>query len=130
MDNSQNGTEYYSPYLDDGYRLSNTAMILGFIAIGSIIVFPVFITCLCAPLSIVLAYLSKGKNPRMNAKARTGAVVSAASLVITFALVAFSMYFMIRMIQDPVYAAELDALIQRMYGYSLQDILPQEVFSR
>ncbi len=130
MDNSRNGTGYYSPYLDDGYRLSHTAMILGFVAIGSIIVFPVIITCICAPLSIVLAYLSKGANPRMNAKAKTGTAVSVASLIITFALVAFSMAFMIRMMQDPVYAEELDAMMQRMYGYSLQDLLPPEVFSR
>ncbi len=130
MDNSPNEANQYSQYLDDGYRLSNTAMILGFIAIGSIVIFPVFLTCLCAPLSIVLAYISKGANPRMNAKAKTGAAVSAAALVITFGIVAFSMAFLIRMMQDPAYAEELNTLMQRMYGYSLQDLLPPEVFSR
>ena len=130
MDNTQNGPEYYSQYLDEGYRLAGTAFILGLISLGSMFIFPVFMTCICGPLAIILAVLSKGQNRKMIPKARYGVIFSAVSLVLTALIIAGSVLLAVRMMSDPVYRSELDQLVQRYYGYSLEELLPPEVFAK
>ncbi|MBR2121400.1 MAG: hypothetical protein IJ930_00425 [Lachnospiraceae bacterium] len=128
MENSQNGPEYYSQYLDDGYRLAGTAFILGLISLGSMFIFPVFMTCICGPLSIILAILSKGENRKMISRAKLGVVFSVISLVLTALIIAGSVLLALRMMSDPVYRNELDQLVQRYYGYPLEELLPPGVF--
>ena len=121
-------TDYISPYTDEGFGLARISLILGIISLISMFLVPVLVTCVCAPLSIILAILSKGRNDRMVPAARNGTMLSAVALGITAAIVIFALAVVMKMMADPVYRMELSQMFESMYGMPMEDMFPPGLF--
>lgn len=115
-------TEYEVYYMG---RLERFAFFFGAAAIPSTLLSPILLPCLLGSMAIVFAVLSKGRSLRFSKRARRGAVLGGAAIVINMVYLVFALKTLRELLADPSGRQQISDLLYRQYGLTLDELLPQ-----
>ena len=73
--------------------LSRTALIQGALALGCVILFPVAVPFILGGTALILAFLSRGYEKSLNAKARIAVGLSLGAIILNLLIIVFSTFF-------------------------------------
>ena len=119
------GPEYHEYPSDPSRTLETASQILGILSIGSCFVMPVFLPFVLASIAIVLAILSRGKLEKFHPIARRGLTFATVGIVINIAITATVGVTAYKMLTEAPMREQANELMDRMYGYSMDDLLRQ-----
>jgi len=105
--------------------LAVTACFLGIASIGASFVMPVLLPYVLAPVSIMLAILSKGSQDKMTATARRAVRFAITGLIVNTIMTGYTAVSAIQMIRDPQRRELLNETTYSLYGYTFDDLLSQ-----
>lgn len=126
--NNPNGYPYYDrnayqlPYEEPGGSLAHAAMVLGIISIVSCFVFPTYPPFIFGSIAIILALLSKGRRPKLLAKARTGIFCAAAGLAVNTVMITSFIYLVFT---NPDLKANFNRLFEDVYGVTFDEVMDE-----
>ena len=105
--------------------LAVTASFIGIASIGASFVMPVLLPFILAPVSIMLAILSKGSQEKMTPTARRAVRFALTGLVVNTIMTGYTAVSAIRMIRDPERRELLNETTYNLYGYTFDDLMEQ-----
>ena len=105
--------------------LAVTASFIGIASIGASFVMPVLLPFILAPVSIMLAILSKGNQEKMTPTARRAVRFALTGLVVNTIMTGYTAVSAIRMIRDPERRELLNETTYNLYGYTFDDLMEQ-----
>ncbi len=105
--------------------LAVTASFIGIASIGASFVMPVLLPFILAPVSIMLAILSKGSQEKMTPIARRAVRFALTGLVVNTIMTGYTAVSAIRMIRDPERRELLNETTYNLYGYTFDDLMEQ-----
>ncbi len=111
------------PVFDRRQPLARASRGIGIASLFATLFMPVIMPFVMAPVAIVLAVLSEGSGTKMPGAAKAGAVCAAISLAVNILLFAAVIVMIVRILTEPAFFAEMDALFRSLYGYGLQEVL-------
>lgn len=118
--NSQNPNPRRYPANISGDRLALAAMVLGILALASFISMTIYPPFIFGSIAIVLALLSKGRAPRMTAKARAGVICAAIGLAANCALCSTTLYMLYT---KPDIMQQVNDVFESQYGMSYTEMI-------
>lgn len=121
----QTGDPNWHPEPEYGRQLGRTAAIVALVGLLSTIIMPVFVPMILGGIAIVLAILSKGKEPSFTNGARRAITIGIISIVMNIALLIACIYGIHMILHDPETRAEANSMMESMYGYSFDDLIQQ-----
>ncbi len=87
-------------------------------------VFMTGLTCyFIAPLSIIIALISRGADPVLPRQAKTAVLISVIALAVNTVLLGFTFIQFTKMLADPVQRELLNETLYKQYGLTLDDFL-------
>ena len=101
------------------------AVYLGTASIIFIFFMPVVMPYVMGSVAIVIAILSKGPEDRMSSRARKACVLASVGLALNTAMILISVKTMADAAADPVRWKQLNDMVYRMNGYTLDEVLSQ-----
>ncbi len=107
-------------------RMATAALITGILGAFSIICLPLYLPCIFAGISIVLALLSKGSKSKLSAYAKAGLITSVCSLILNLLILAGCYYLVFNI---PEFRQEFNQAYEQIYGESFDDLI-QDSFER
>lgn len=110
--------QYTPPQKSPADGMITAAMVLGISAIVSAFMMTVYFPFILGGISIVMALLSKGHEPKMVPKAKLGIICSVIGLVLNFVIVGSSVY---TIISDEATFRQFDKMYEYIYGESFSD---------
>ena len=112
-------------YQSAGDKLAQIAQILAVFSIAMMLFFPVLLPYIPAGIAIVMAVISKGSDAKLSRKGRIALILGIIAIVASTALLVFSIINLIEIAHDPERLEQMNELLYRMYGMSLQELLEQ-----
>lgn len=100
--------------------MSTAALITAIVGCLAIFILPVYLPAIFAGISIVLALLSKGSNPRLSSRALTGMIASISCLVLNGIILVLSFYLVFTV---PEFREQFEQTYEQFYGESFDDTL-------
>ena len=119
-DTSETPQQGPSPEAQQG--LETTSFMLGIAAIASTCFMTVVLPCILAPISIVLAVLSKGRRKHVRGAARHAVILSAVSLLLNAILIGTSVSSLFR---SPETRGAINQVTEQMYGTTVEQMIGQ-----
>lgn len=119
-DTSEPPQESPSPEAQQG--LETTSFMLGIAALASTCFMTVVLPCILAPVSIVLAVLSKGRRQHLRGAARHAVILSAVSLLLNAVLIGTSVSSLFR---SPETRGAVNQVTKQMYGTTVEEMIRQ-----
>ena len=119
-DTSETPQESPSPEAQQG--LETTSFMLGIAALASTCFMTVVLPCILAPVSIVLAVLSKGRRQHLRGAARHAVILSAVSLLLNAVLIGTSVSSLFR---SPETRGAVNQVTKQMYGTTVEEMIRQ-----
>ena len=101
-------------------RIAGIAGSFAFFALISTLFRTIIFPYIFAPISIILAILSKGKMKKNTIIAQLAIFVSILSLLLNTAIAGYSYY---TVTHDPKYREQLNEIFEEFYGYSFDEYL-------
>ena len=111
---------YQPPALDRGNAMATAALVCGVLALLLFFTFTVFPAAVLGGLSVLFAFLSRGKKPAMVGKARIGLALGTIALCANLIMSAFAMY---KFFTDDAFYAQVDDAFRAMYGESISEFI-------
>lgn len=108
---------------DPRRNLARTSLVVAIVSIISVMVFPVFLPYILAPIAITMAILSKGGQRSAPRPAGIAAILSVVALILNTIVIAYVFYTIVRALQDPSLQSQLDDYLYQHYGLTLQELL-------
>jgi len=102
--------------------MATAAMVTGIIAALSTFVLPFYMPCLFGGLSMVLALLSKGNEPKLSSRAKSGFIVSLCSLILNTLILVGCFYLIFHV---PEFQEAFDQAYEQLYGESFYESLEE-----
>ena len=106
-------------------RLERAAFRLGFIAILSTFLVPVFLPFILGSFSIILAVISKGSSRKFSRRGKQALFLGIAAIVINIAYLLYAFTTVYSMLSTPSGREQISELLYRMYGMTLEEFLEQ-----
>ncbi len=103
-----------------GERLASAAMIMGILTLATFISMTIYPPFVFGSIAIVLALLSRGRIPKMNAKARAGIICATIGMIANCALCGTSIYMLYT---KPEIMDQVNDLFESQYGMSYEEML-------
>lgn len=100
--------------------MSTAALTMAVIGCLTLFIMPVYLPTIFAGISIVLALLSKGSNPRFSPRAMTGMIASICSLVFNMLILILCFYLVFTV---PEFHEQFEQTYEQIYGESFDDTL-------
>lgn len=100
--------------------MATAAMVTGIIGGLSTFILPFYLPCILCGISIVLAFLSKGRSPRLSAHAKSGFILSLCTLILNIFILAGCLYLFFCV---PEFQEGFDQMYEQIYGESFFDSL-------
>lgn len=104
-------------------NLARSSLIVSIAAIISVLIFPVFLPYVLAPVAIVLAILSRGGQQRAPGPAGIATVLSVIALILNTIIIAFTVLTVVHALQDPSELSQINDYLYQHYGVTLQELL-------
>lgn len=101
-------------------RIAGMAGSFAFVALISTLFRTIIFPYIFAPISIILAILSKGKMKKNTVIARLAILISILSILLNTAIAGYSYY---TVTHDPKYREQLNEIFEEFYGYSFDEYL-------
>ena len=101
-------------------NMSTAALITAIVGCLTIFILPVYLPAVFAGISIVLALLSKGSNPRLSSRALTGMIASIGCLILNGIILILSFYLVFAV---PEFREQFEQTYEQFYGESFDDTL-------
>lgn len=108
-----------------GAQLAVIAAALGIAAIVTTFIMPVIVPGVLGSLSIILAILSTGREPRMPRMSKIALGCGITSIVVYIAFIGVVITVIINMVTNPTVRAQANEIMEQMYGYSFDDLLDE-----
>lgn len=133
--NNESTTSYHKPAgaAKAGLTMASAALIFG--AVSLLTILTIFLPLILGSVAIVLALLSKGREPKMLTQAKVGLSCGIAGLSVVLALLASSYAIMFtypemlpeagRMV-DTMYEETYDTKTEDILGFSYEDLMTQQ----
>lgn len=123
----QNNNDYYGQNNYDEEFSAKQHLIswtigLGAFSLVSTMLMTVFLPLITAPLAILFGIFSKGKDRKMDRRAKHGVTAAIIAICINLGLVAFSVS---SLFTNTAVQQQMDRLMQQMYGVSLQEFFDE-----
>lgn len=118
-DAASDGTPTRTP----GDQLATMAMFMGISSIITTFCMPVIAPGILSSLSIILAVISRGRDPQPSKASRTALRVGIAGLIVYLGFIGITGFTAYRVVSDPGVREHANETMIRMYGYSLDDLL-------
>ena len=115
--NSQNPRRYPAA---SGDRLASASMILGILTVATFVSMTIYPPFIFGGIGIVLALLSKGRAPRMAAKAKAGVICAAIGLTANCILCGSSLYMLYT---KPEIMNQVNEIFENQYGMSYSEMI-------
>ena len=112
-------------YQSAGDKLAQAAQVLAVFSIAMMLFFPVLLPYIPAGIAIVMAVISKGSDAKLSRKGRIALILGIIAIVASTARLVFSIVNLIEIAHDPERLEQMNELLYRMYGMSLQELLEQ-----
>ena len=106
-------------------RLSNIALICAVMALVSTLALPVVMPLSMAPVAIVLAIISKGRERRLPGKGVAAVTIGTAAIVINTLMLLSTIYVFYRVYTDPEFYSYVNGVMEQYYGMGLDAFLNQ-----
>jgi hypothetical protein len=106
-------------------RMEKTAFLFGAAAIPLTFLFPIVAPFLLGSMAMVFAYMSKGGNLRMSKRGRTAFFLGLAAVIINVVYMGLAFRTMNVMLTDPEGRQQLNDILYRQYGMTLDELLSQ-----
>ena len=101
------------------------SQILGLLSIGSCFIFPVILPFIFASVAIMLAIISRGKLDKFHPIAKRGVTLACIGIAINLVITASVAATSYRILTDRQMRSQANELMERMYGYPMDDLLRQ-----
>lgn len=99
-------------------KMATASMVLGILGGVSTFLLPVYFPCLFGSISLVLAFLSKGSDPSLSRRAKTGFLISLASILINAFILAGCFFLILRV---PEFQEAFEQVYEQIYGESFYE---------
>lgn len=106
-------------------NLAITATALGIAAIVTTFVMPVIVPGVLGALSIILAIISSGREPRMPRMSKIALGCGITSVVVYIAFIGVIITLVFNMLTNPTVRAQANDIMLQMYGYSLDELIEE-----
>jgi hypothetical protein len=118
---SGNWNDYpsYTPY-NASQNLAQASFVLSIAALATTFFMTFFLPMILAPISIVLAIISKGKKKHVRDRAKAAVFISVCALVINFSILVNSFVTLFR---SPEMRATVNQVTEQMYGITVEDTI-------
>lgn len=103
-----------------GDRLASAAMVMGILTVATFVSMTIYLPFIFGSIGIVLAVLSRGRAPRMAAKAKAGIICAAIGLAANFALCSASFYLLYT---RPEIMNQVNDIFEKQYGMSYSEMI-------
>jgi hypothetical protein len=127
--NQQRGTfeedPNWHPEPEQGRQLGRTAAIFGIAAIFSTLFFPIIMPLALGSIAIVLAILSKGKQPSFTKGAKRAFITGIVAICLNLSMLVITICGLYVFYTNPSARASINHMSEQIYGYSLDDMLQQ-----
>lgn len=132
---SQNGG--YNPYpygvpvqpippKPKGHGMATASMVLGIIALASLLLLRVTVPFLLGGIGIILAILSRGGAKKMTGRAKAGMVCCITSLCVDVAFCAFAVWLVFALPKvAPELTEEVNKICEEQYGVSYDEMMDE-----
>ena len=120
---SNNSSDDYDPAFvkkTQAQHLSRLSFLLGMGSLIFTFFMTVIIPYILAPVSIVLAVISKSDDRKISKMSRNAVILSVIALVANTAIVGTTYY---SMFTNPELRQQVNSVAEQMYGYSLDDLI-------
>ena len=114
-----NGYPSYTPY-NESQNLAQASFVLSIAALATTFFMTFFLPMILAPISIVLAIISKGKKKHVRDRAKAAVFISVCALVINFSILVNSFVTLFR---SPEMRATVNQVTEQMYGITVEDTI-------
>ena len=114
-----NGYPSYTPY-NASQNLAQASFVLSIAALATTFFMTFFLPMILAPISIVLAIISKGKKKHVRDRAKAAVFISVCALVINFSILVNSFVTLFR---SPEMRATVNQVTEQMYGITVEDTI-------
>ena len=118
---NENWNDYpsYTPY-NASQNLAQASFVLSIAALATTFFMTFFLPMILAPISIVLAIISKGKKKHVRDRAKAAVFISVCALVINFSILVNSFVTLFR---SPEMRATVNQVTEQMYGITVEDTI-------
>lgn len=106
-------------------NLAITATALGIAAIVTTFVMPIIVPGVLGALSIILAIISSGREPRMPRMSKIALGCGITSVVVYIAFIGVIITLVFNMLTNPTVRAQANDIMLQMYGYSLDELIEE-----
>lgn len=107
-----------------GQSMATASMVLGIIALASLLLFRVIVPFLLGGIGIILAILSRGSAKKMAGRAKAGMICCIVSLCLDIALCAFSVWLVFSLPRiSPELTDEVNKIFEEQYGVSYDEMM-------
>lgn len=141
MDFNQNPTENQTPYgtpkpygypyrtpaptVKKANSMAVAAMTLGILSPIFAFTCTIYPALICGGISIILALLSKGAEPKMHGNAKTGVIMAITGLVLNVVIVSATLMLIFSPASSPEYREEFNKTYEQLYGRSFDDTIDE-----
>ncbi len=115
----------WHPEPEYGRRLGRTAAFFGIAAIFSTLFLPIVLPLALGSIAIVLAILSKGKEPTFTRGARRAFTTGIIAVALNLSILVATCYGLYIFFTNPSARSEINRLSEQVYGASFDDMLQQ-----
>lgn len=115
----------WHPEPEYGRRLGRTAAFFGITAIFSTLFLPIVLPLALGSIAVVLAILSKGREPSFTKGARRAFATGILAIVLNLSILAATCCGLYIFFTDPSARSEINRLSEQIYGASFDDMLQQ-----
>ncbi len=115
----------WHPEPEYGRRLGRTAAFFGITAIFSTLFLPIVLPLALGSIAVVLAILSKGKEPSFTKGARRAFATGILAIVLNLSILAATCCGLYIFFTNPSARSEINRLSEQIYGASFDDMLQQ-----
>ncbi len=119
------GEDYHEYPTDPSRTLESMSQILGLLSIAACFIFPVILPFIFAGVGIMLAIISRGKLEKFHPLAKRGVVLACVGITINLVITAGVAATSYSILTDRRMRKEANELMERMYGYPMDDLLRQ-----
>lgn len=113
-----NGSRYSAGA--SGERLASGAMIMGILALATFISMTIYPPFVFGSIAVVLALLSKGRAPKLAAKAKAGLICATVGLIANCALCGTTLYMLYT---KPEIMDQVNDIFEKQYGMSYDELI-------